>query len=972
MIPEMMAQALLSPREAVSKIRRFPLYELPVGLRQPGSRRTDIESGTHLSSGGGSFQQGTGGFTIQSDTNLAVINVDERPASERWTLTKKLFLLLLAIFLPASAIIVTLVLQQRTYAIEEARDRAKLLLDGFTIQQAQTSAAIRHTLRTVALLPQVKRCDSGACTDLFTQLKKKNAIYSFIALASLNGDILSSSTGLQGALPASQSIGDSAGMPRLSDCRCVEISAFGARRLSWVCPVTSNNGSTKAVLIAGLDMDQYVSFLQKVQLPEGWSFTIRDYRGNPLFRFPKIDSGKSLAAEELKLISKSPVNGILQRTGDDGIFRTYAFGRLGFSQNRPSTYYVTVGVIEDKIVRDANLRMLVCLLLLGCPALFAMLFVCSSASRFLIRPINKLVAAADAFGQGDMGMRTGLPHSSSEIGRLAKSFDNMASLLQMRDIERERAARNLNESEKKYRSIIENAPDAIFALTDGVFTYANIAAANLLAASAPNQLMGRSGLGRFHPSCRDEVLRRMELIKKSKTPLPVAEFKFIRMDGKVVDVETSPVPIEYCGREVTMVFVRDLSERRRARKEREDLVRLNLALKDKLQQAQKLESLGTLAGGIAHDFNNILAPIIGYTELCLDDIAQESPVHHYIQQVLSASLRARDLVKQILAISRADLAIEMVPIKIDAIAKEVIKLLKATVPATIEVRENLQEGLALADASQIHQVMMNFCVNAVQAMDNQGVLEVSLEHVDLSQADILAMSLAGLDPGAHLRLRVSDSGCGMDEATIERIFDPYFTTKRPGRGTGLGLSVAQGIIRKHKGAISIRSTVGVGSEFSFYIPETGRKAESAVDPPCKSATGSECILFIDDEKAIADLGSKLLGRLGYRVVSQTDSACALELFRSDPARFDLIMCDCTMPGLTGIDLIGEIRRIRPSIPAILSTGFSEMISPDILNRIGAELIMKPFVTSNIAKLVRNLLDARDKPSGGDLRPECGC
>ena len=287
-----------------------------------------------------------------------MINVDERPGSERWTLTRKLFLLLLAIFLPASAIIVTLILEQRAYAIEEALDRAKLLLDSFTIQQAQTSAAIRHTLRTVALLPQVKKCDAVACTDLFTQLKKKNAIYSFIALASLNGDILSSSTCLRGALPDPQSIGNSAGMTELSTCRCVEISAFGARRLSWVCPVTNADGSPKAVLIAGLDMDQYVSFLQKVQLPEGWSFTIRDYRGNPLFRFPKIGSGKSLTPEELKLISSSPVNGRLQRTGDDGVFRTYAFGRLGFSQNRLSNYYVTVGVVEDKIIRDANLRML--------------------------------------------------------------------------------------------------------------------------------------------------------------------------------------------------------------------------------------------------------------------------------------------------------------------------------------------------------------------------------------------------------------------------------------------------------------------------------------------------------------------------------------------------------------------------------------------------------------------------------------
>ncbi|MDR3556509.1 MAG: ATP-binding protein [Syntrophobacteraceae bacterium] len=887
-----------------------------------------------------------------------MINVDERTGSEGWTLTRKLFLLLLAIFLPASAIIVTLVLEQRAYTIEDALDRARLIVESVTTQQAQACAAIRNMLHTVALLPQVKRRDAVACADLFTQLKQKNAIYCFIALASLDGNILASSTCLHGALPDPRSILDS-GMADLSACRCVEIPLSGARRLAWVCPVAGDNSRPVAVLMAGLDTDQYAGFLQKVHLPEGWSFTIRDYRGNRLFRFPEIGPAKKLAPEVLQLISRSPAKCTLKRIGDDGVSRTYAFGRLAVSPNDAPYSYVMVGVAEDKIIRDANHRALLSICVLASLALLAMLFVCTFASRFFIRPINKLVAAADAFGRGDMGARTGLPHSYNEIGRLAKSFDDTASLVERRDLERERAARYLRESEKKYRSIIENAPDAIFAMANGVFTYANIAAATLLAAATPNQLMGRPGLGRVHPSCRDEFLKRLHLIEKSKKPLPVAEYKFIRLDGSVVDVETSPVPFEYDGRLVTMVFVHDMSERRRARKEREDLLRLNLALEVKLQQAQKLESLGTLAGGIAHDFNNILSPIVGYTELCLNDIPQESPVHHYIQQVLKAGLRARDLVKQILAISRADLANEMVPLKIDVIAKEVMKLLRSTLPATIEVRENLQEGQALADASQIHQVMMNLCVNAVQAMEDRGVLDVSLAPVDLSQADILAMSLVGLVPGPHLRLRVCDSGCGMDEGTLERVFDPYFTTKGPGRGTGLGLSVVQGIVRKHKGAVSIRSTVGIGSEFSLYIPEIGQKAESAVDLPIESVSGNECILFVDDEKAIAELGCRLLGRLGYRVVSQTSSASALELFRSDPDRFDLIISDCTMPELTGIDLIGEIHRIRPSIPAILSTGFSERCTPDILERIGAELIMKPFGLSNIAQLMRKLLDDKD-------------
>src|SRR5208337_3690842 len=333
------------------------------------------------------------------------------------------------------------------------------------------------------------------------------------------------------------------------------------------------------------------------------------------------------------------------------------------------------------------------------------------------------------------------------------------------------------------------------------------------------------------------------------------------------------------------------------------------------------------------------------------------PMRYGLEQILNAALRAKDLVKQILAFGRSDKEQQQIPVEISLIAKEALNLLRASLPSSIEIRQNIGNGVALADATQIHQILLNLCTNAAHAMEDKGILDVSLSRVDLNKSDLVDQSIVDLKPGPYLKLCVSDTGSGMNVHTLERIFDPYFTTKEVGKGSGLGLAVVHGIVRRHDGAITVRSEPGKGSTFNIYIPAMEAGAGSSVETGQVLPTGTERILVIDDEQSVAEMEAAILKRLGYEVTHETDSRRALEIFRLRPGEFDLVITDYTMPELTGTDLSKEIRMVQPDIPIILCTGFSEKVTEQGALDLGVELVMKPLSMKQIAELVRKVLRA---------------
>jgi len=420
-----------------------------------------------------------------------------------------------------------------------------------------------------------------------------------------------------------------------------------------------------------------------------------------------------------------------------------------------------------------------------------------------------------------------------------------------------------------------------------------------------------------------------------------------KKDGTPYKVEASISPI----RDNTGTIINYVTIERDATHEAE--------LETQLRQVQKMEAIGTLAGGIAHDFNNILAAIMGYTEMALYDVPEGTALRRKLEQVIKAGYRGKDLVKQIITFSRRSEQ-ERRPMRVSPIVKEALKLLRASLPSTIDIRHTIatHSGMVLADPTQIHQVLMNLCSNAAYAMrEKGGVLEVSLADVDVD-SDV-ASPYPDLDPGAYLKLTVSDTGHGIDRAIIERIFDPFFTTKKPGEGTGMGLAVVHGIVKNSGGTIVVDSEPGQGSTFNVLFPRVDGDFLPEVDAAAPMPRGKERILFVDDEEDLVGMVQQMLERFGYSVVAKANSLEALEVFKAQPDHFALVITDQTMPYMTGADLAQELMRIRPDIPIILCTGFSEVITADEAKALGVrEFVMKPFTAREITETMRRILDSK--------------
>jgi PAS domain S-box-containing protein len=393
----------------------------------------------------------------------------------------------------------------------------------------------------------------------------------------------------------------------------------------------------------------------------------------------------------------------------------------------------------------------------------------------------------------------------------------------------------------------------------------------------------------------------------------------------------------------------DITERKRAEEEK-------AKLEGHLHQSQKMEAIGTLAGGIAHDFNNVLAAIIGYTEMAMEE-EQNEIQRRYLQETLKGAERAKNLVRQILSFSRQD-GREKKPLDLKLLLKEAVKFLRASIPATVEIRQHLIDESCniMADPTQMHQIIMNLCTNAAQAMKRTGgLLKIELATIELAQGEIPHHH--DLKPGHYLKLTVSDTGHGIEPALQLRIFDPFFTTKSKEEGTGLGLSVVFGIVKSHGGVITVYSEPGQGASFSVYLPRIIHK--EAINGTLSGPVigGTERILLVDDEPALVEMGTLMLSPLGYEVTGVTSSREALDLFRAEPERFDLVITDMTLPKMTGLDLSREMLQIRPDLPIVLCSGIRESGTEKQVKSLGIKAYcIKPLTRIELSRVIRKVLD----------------
>lgn len=535
-----------------------------------------------------------------------------------------------------------------------------------------------------------------------------------------------------------------------------------------------------------------------------------------------------------------------------------------------------------------------------------------------------------------------------EVEVAASTFHHkgrIASIAILRDISlRLEAERALRESEERFRTLVERASDGICVVQDGLTKYVNPSACELIGYSAEELVGHRSG--RFVDSQDSERANQLhqQHISGEKSQL-VTQMRMVHRDGHALDLEISVGPVIYDGKPATLAFVRDLTERKR--------------FEETVRQAQKIQAIAVLAAGISHNFNNLLYVIRGNTELLAREMnPAQAAATEYANEILTAVQRASEMVSQVLTFGRQTEQ-QFMPFLIQPILKESLRLIENSTPEKIAVRQNVDPNChpVFGDPTQIHQMIMNLCANACEAMQQQGgELSVSLSETALGSE--LVSRMPKLRPGLYVHLQVVDTGIGMDDATRQQIFDPFFTAKRGGIGAGLGLSMVHGIVESHGGMIEVTSRVGFGTTFDVYLPCYLEPTVLLADEEENTALaeGTERVLFVDDEAPVASLGTEALRRLGYCAEGFSSSKEALRAFCSAPNQFDVVITDLTMPDMSGVELAAKIRRIRPDIPIIFCSGYTEPIQQVEREKTGFDLCLrKPITSQKLGQAIQKLL-----------------
>jgi PAS domain S-box-containing protein len=840
--------------------------------------------------------------------------------------------------LPALFIILYSGLGLRRNAIENANREVLFLARTMGEVQKGITRSTHQILATLSHTSEIRSLDTRATSAILSALIDKNPIYHNIVAMDARGEVFASGRPFEPTNLADRyHVGQALKRKTFSVGEYI-VTRIGEpiASLAFALPVLDDRDELVAMLAATLNLAHFSHFFDVARLPQDSFVSVVDRKGIQLFSHPR-DKASDAVGEPISetiwgVVRNAESPGIYRHDIQAGVRQFTAYHPVRLANGQPPYIYMLVCIPEASVLENANAILVRNLLLMAAVALLALAISWLVGNKVLVSPINRLVAATRAFAGGDLETRNGFDNMPGELGTLATAFDEMAD--------------TLIKSRETLRTIADYTFDWEYWVgLEGRLMWVSPACEKISGYAPSAFLSDPSLLLRIVHASDASTFAQHHDRELSEEGAMQLDFRIVHKSGRTVWINHNCVPIvrpdgAFLGRRVSN---RDITDRKQ--------------METRLQQAQKMEAIGSLAGGIAHDFNNILFPITGMSELLLEDLPPGSQEREYVSAIYNAARRAGDLVNQILSFSR-QAEHKKIPIRIQQVLKEVAKLTRATIPANIAIHWDVQADCTavLADPTNVHQVAMNLITNALHAVEQTGgSITIGLKEITLMPEDVVGTPLVA---GSYALLTVSDDGTGIAPEVMPKIFDPYFTTKEQGKGTGLGLSAVFGIVREHGGDIRIYSEVGQGTTCQVYIPLIRpQEAFEATVGEVVYTVGTERILLVDDEEPIAKIEKQMLERLGYAVTVRTSSVEALEAFKADPAAYDLIITDMAMPNLTGDQLARQLISIRADIPIILCTGFSERMTMAKADALGIKaFLMKPVVKSDLALAIRKVLD----------------
>ncbi|MCX7048642.1 MAG: PAS domain S-box protein [Candidatus Sumerlaeota bacterium] len=887
-----------------------------------------------------------------------------------WSIRNRLLLLVLIAILPALGIILYSGAQRRQAALEDAQDEVMRMVHGLANHQALITFGARQMLMTLAYLPEVKSRDAQACNRLFGEILRHNPQYANIAATAPNGMVFASALPFKPVSFANMKLFQDVVQTKefsVGEYTLGPISKIPSLHFSY--PLVDAQGQLQAIVSVAFRLDQYAQLATSIKMPEGSVIEFSDHKGVRLYRYPLLRQGADAIGKPLmqrvwaQIKSQQEPETVIEK-GIDGLRRVYSFVPIHLEESKPPYLYIGVGIPEAQIIHLVNQETWIDIALLGGVAFLALVTAWLVGNWTIVNHLRGLLGASKQVGAGNLQSRTGLPHRSDEIGQLARAFDEMTAALERRELDLRRLNEELEQKvEERTRSLreeisararlttaIEQAAESIIITdTQGVILYANPAYEQMTGYSrheviGQNTRIVKSGrhdaavYAQMWETIRNGGVWKGRLINRAK-------------DGHEFHVDAAISPVrDPAGQIVNYIAAqRDVTH--------------EVLLETHLRQAQKMEAVGLLAGGIAHNFGNLLHLILGNTRRAIQLAGDQTGVFESLEQSLKACDRGRDLIYQLLAFSRSREQ-DLKPFMMEPIVKETLKLLQDILPSHISLVQNLQPdcGMIMGNPSYLHQILMNFFTNAAYAMGVEGgIMSFTLEVVEPTPLLLRVFLPEQTQARQYVHLMVKDTGAGMDAATIERIFNPFFTTKPEGQGSGLGLYTTLGIVKSCGGHITVDSESGHGSAFHVYFPRLDHIREPEALAWEAEARGHERILYVDDEETIVKIDTELLESWGYRISSFINPAEALEHFLKSPDDFDLIIADQLMPNLTGMQLAAHAMSARPDIPVIIVTGNSQAINPQQAKELGIrEILLKPILERAFSETIRRVLDESAK------------